>query len=317
MMSHKGNLYRGNHKAMISKSEFDTVQDILNGRNKLRGYKHTFKYTGLIRCGECDSMITAEHKTNRFGTKYIYYRCTKKKRNIKCSQKCIEEKELEKQIVSFLDSITINERLLTWALENLKYSRTDALKEKDIIIRSLQKRITSLRSNSNELVNLKLRRLLTDQEFLFKKAELEKESSELESQLRDVKSDDAPAIDKCRELFNFAASAKYTFINGSENDKRAIIKYLGSNLVLIDKKLNIYGQKPIIAIQKSLNERTSKKHWVEPGNKNEPQHKNEVVNTARLSWYSLVDEVRTFYTKALGFPQTGGSSATSNYIYTN
>ena len=58
-----------------------------------------------MRCGECAALITAEEKIKRQKNgnihKYIYYHCTKRK-NPNCSQGCLEEKILEKQILEAL-----------------------------------------------------------------------------------------------------------------------------------------------------------------------------------------------------------------------
>ena len=65
---------------------------------------HNFPFTGLFRCGECNSMITAQWATNRFGTKYRYYRCTKKKN---CSQGYLREDKLVFQLKERLQKISL------------------------------------------------------------------------------------------------------------------------------------------------------------------------------------------------------------------
>lgn len=296
MMIHQENLHNGKHKPMITKSEFDKVREILTGRHRSRSSKHTFKYTGLITCGECGSMITAEHQTNRFGSKYIYYHCTKKKRHISCSQKYVEERNLEQQIESFLSSITINKKLLQWALDHLMVSQDEITQNKEAIACSLEKRIATIEKELKELINLKLRDLLTDEEFLSKKKELTKEVSILSEQLHNAPENFDLSLDRCVELFNFSAQAKNSFITGSDGDKTRILQYLRSNLVLMNKSLNVHGHEPLFAIQRTLNGAMSQNGWVEPGNKNEPQRKTGDQKSARLVWYSLVDEVRTYFT---------------------
>ena len=55
--------YEGKHEPMVTKAEFDHVQALLGKKGNPRSSKHlTFSFTGLIRCGECDGMITAEEK---------------------------------------------------------------------------------------------------------------------------------------------------------------------------------------------------------------------------------------------------------------
>ena len=34
-------------------------------------------------------MVTAEHKTNRFGNRYVYYHCTKRRLDPRCPQPSI------------------------------------------------------------------------------------------------------------------------------------------------------------------------------------------------------------------------------------
>ena len=79
-----GQLYPGKHEPIVSIAEFDRVQQLLGRPSRPRPHRHEFAYTGTIRCGACQRMITAEHKVNRHGTHYLYYHCTRKRRP-KCS----------------------------------------------------------------------------------------------------------------------------------------------------------------------------------------------------------------------------------------
>jgi DNA invertase Pin-like site-specific DNA recombinase len=122
-----GKWYEGKHEPMVTKAEFDHVQSLLGRKGNPRSSKHlTFSFTGLIRCGACTGMITAEEKrqvtcTNcrlkfvyscrdacpRCGTliakmsgpvfrHYTYYHCAKRKTN--CKQRSIEVRKLECQM---------------------------------------------------------------------------------------------------------------------------------------------------------------------------------------------------------------------------
>lgn len=57
-----GNWTKGNHEAMITKDEFDHIQKILKRNENPKPEIKSFAYTGMIRCGECSAMITAEEK---------------------------------------------------------------------------------------------------------------------------------------------------------------------------------------------------------------------------------------------------------------
>lgn len=90
---YNGKLYKGKHEPMITEDEYWRVQSLLGKKGRPRPKNHHFAYGGMmIKCGECGSAITAEEKikTNKTNSKvrnYIYYRCTKKQQDHKCSQR--------------------------------------------------------------------------------------------------------------------------------------------------------------------------------------------------------------------------------------
>jgi DNA invertase Pin-like site-specific DNA recombinase len=58
-----GRRYRGKHAPLITEAEYDRVQTLLGRNGNPRPRTHgAFSFTGLIRCGECNGMVTAETK---------------------------------------------------------------------------------------------------------------------------------------------------------------------------------------------------------------------------------------------------------------
>ena len=90
-------IYQGIHKPLITKKLFDTVQKVVEDR----GRSHptvplNFSFTGLIKCGECGMMISAEqhfryYKSSDIGQRFVYYRCSKKNKLVKCFQPYVTE----------------------------------------------------------------------------------------------------------------------------------------------------------------------------------------------------------------------------------
>ena len=106
-VKYHGELFEGTFAPIITPKLFEAVQKVLATRGRPRKSKvgHNFPFVGLFCCGECGSMITAQWATNRFGTKYRYYRCTKKKG--KCSQGYLREDRLVAQIQERLQKISL------------------------------------------------------------------------------------------------------------------------------------------------------------------------------------------------------------------
>ena len=140
IMERKEGVFQGNHPPMVTPEEFERMQLLLGRKGRPRPKRHTFSFTGMIRCGECGCSITAEEKHHlvcsgcrhkfsylhreacpRCGLKiehmphptrrhYVYYHCTRKKEHRPCHQPAIERKDLEAQILRALSRIQISDR---------------------------------------------------------------------------------------------------------------------------------------------------------------------------------------------------------------
>ena len=72
----------------------------------------------MIRCGECGCSVTAEEKINRHGYHYTYYHCSKRRPDYRCHQPYISIRNLEQQIIGFLEEVTVPENIHRWAVRN-------------------------------------------------------------------------------------------------------------------------------------------------------------------------------------------------------
>jgi len=151
--SKSGQWYQGKHEPMVTQEEYDRVQTLLGRKGNPRPQRHfDFPFTGLIRCGECDRMVTAEEKhqlmcgtckfkfayrnrdacprcetpvekmTTPLFLHYTYYHCSKSRRPV-CPQKCVRDKAIEKQISEHLARI-----LRPYLLGDLDEDRTSLKK---------------------------------------------------------------------------------------------------------------------------------------------------------------------------------------------
>src|SRR3989344_4263545 len=103
---HSGEWFDGSFEPILTPALFEAVQKVIEskGRPRKRKIKHDFPFTGLFRCAECGSMMSAQWATNRWCTKYRYYRCSKKRGH--CSQPYVQESELANKITARLQTIS-------------------------------------------------------------------------------------------------------------------------------------------------------------------------------------------------------------------
>src|SRR3989344_6894026 len=112
---------------MLSPTLFEAVQKVLKSKQRPRKQKerYDFPFVQFARCGECGCAITAQYATNCFGTRYTYYRCTKKQG--KCAQPYLGADALAAQFQSLLQSVSLpleeievmEKQINTWESESI------------------------------------------------------------------------------------------------------------------------------------------------------------------------------------------------------
>jgi len=151
-----GNWYDGKHKPIISKALFDEVQNHLERKNVIQVRNKEFAFARLIKCGVCNSGVTAQEKFKKLsdGTikKYIYYGCTRGK-DRKCKERYVEEKDLIKQLIKLVDKVSLDklgikekielelERYNKFRYGVLELKKEEEEKQKDIDIKNYAKYI--------------------------------------------------------------------------------------------------------------------------------------------------------------------------------
>ena len=249
VIQYNGSLHQGKHRPMITEEEFWKAQELLGNKGKPRPKCHKFAFTGLMKCGECGCGITAEERVNHYGSHYIYYHCTKKKLDVKCSQEYIQAPELERQMLDYLDRIQVSKEFLDFALDQLENEQVENREQELITQKSLEKALHDCERKLENLNEMRIRELLDDEEYLKGKRKLTDEKARLEKSLEGVRNGTEGAIASAARVFTFAHEAKERFLKSPLELKKAVIRELGSNFFLRDKKLSIDVGKPFKIIQ--------------------------------------------------------------------
>lgn len=235
-------MFPGKHPPMITLDEFEKVQQIL-GRPGRPRQTRVFAYTGMIRCGECGLAVTAEEKKNRFGSHYTYYHCTKRRLDIRCRQPYVSLADLERQMLAFLEEISLPARFHRWATARVDKTVKGQQEELEAQKQSVaHAQATSARELEN-LTKLRIRDLLTDEEFLRQRQEIERRQLGLAQRL-DILNRNQNWFEPLQTLLSFSHCLVSRFKAGEIEKRRFIMNVVGSNLVLNDQKLSIDARKP-------------------------------------------------------------------------
>ena len=238
-----GEHHPGRHEPMVTMEEFERVRAILKQNTRPHPKRYTFPFTGMIRCASCGRQITAEHKVNRFGSRYVYYHCTQPQLLTRCTEPSIETRALEAQIEAFLRSLVINEKVEEWVIKLLNQIDAGLLQDKVARKKSLEVTIAELKSQFNELTKLRIRNLLSDEEYLARRRELQAQELKLNQALARA-SKEPEQREPIEDILIFRSRAAEWFARGDDGDKRLIFETVVSNPTLQAKILSIEAAKP-------------------------------------------------------------------------
>lgn len=293
-----GRQYLGKHKAMIKVEDFDRVQELLGRKTKSKIKKHIHSFTGIIRCGECGCLITAEHKTKFIKStgklqSYIYYHCTRKKKHINCSQhKYISERKLENQIENKLKEYEIIPFFRNLALEFLNQDSSREIAEQSKIIENRQRTLVNTQRQLDNLTRMRYQDLIGDDEFIRERDRLKKVTIRLQATLNNNENITSTTT-LTKSAFDFATYAREAFKEGSPQDKKEIFLTLGQNPTLKDGKLNIQANIWLSLIQKSYKPLFEKYQRLEPKENLINKGQNKDLDTIRTQWSTTIDVIRT------------------------
>jgi hypothetical protein len=121
LITHKGNIYAGQHDAIIDQGTWDEVHEVMVKSPHLRGRATSTKefalLKGLVFCGRCGSPYTPVH-TLRNGKKYRYYTPSHQLRGIneECPIGSVGAGELENVVLAQLKEIFLKPEIIikTW-----------------------------------------------------------------------------------------------------------------------------------------------------------------------------------------------------------
>ncbi len=250
-----GNWYKGIHKPIITKAEYDKIQYFLSRGHAPRPKTHFFAYTGLMKCGECGAAITAQEKIkiqqNGNVHRYVYYGCTKRI-DANCKQKNIREEVLEKEINEFLQRLEMPKVFHDWAIETLKEIHEQEKNSRDSLILRKQHEYNSITFQLDKLLELRMADEISPEDYKRKKSELEKQEVELSSFLGDLNARINNWIVEIEKCMDFAAKARTEFEKGDAERRKEILTVLGWNHILKDGKLNILPTKQLSTLEKAV-----------------------------------------------------------------
>ncbi len=259
-----GETYSGDYPSMVTREEFERIQEMLGGRHIPRPQKYESLTSGLIKC-PCGGSVTVDHqkrfvKITGAHEFYEYARCTRQKKGQACDEPAAKLEDIEAQMEERLRNVRVSPRFHDWAMKNLKQFGVREQKNRLAELASLRKAHDEAQRRLDNLLNLKISpensdgSLLNDQEF--------KERKTVETVQRDKFAKAIEEIDQradktagvIQTVFDVALTAAKEFAEGSTEKKKQIISKVGANFLLKGGKLEFNAKRQYIAFEEKLPE---------------------------------------------------------------
>ena len=222
--------YRGAHIPLLSEDEFNRIQVILGKPEKGRLHRHTFAFTGLMRCGRCGCMITATRSKG-----HVYYHCANHRRI--CDRRGVREENLMTQIRELMDSLSVPESL-EGILRELVKRHFDEVYGRQREVSATQNRAKEeVQKQLQNLMGMRLRDLLGDEEYLREKTRLTDELARLQREEAISSQEMERAIEAAENVIAYTIWARETFDTGSDEERHRLLEMMGSKFVLTEGKL--------------------------------------------------------------------------------
>jgi len=282
---------------MISVEEHERIQVLLSRpqspfQNQFQNY-----YSGIIKCGHCQSAITGYSKTKNNKHKglciYHYLKCTKKK-ELYCSQKPLTRDELDNQILEALKCLVIPEKIVDFIIMNIEEVLQKEQSKSTKVLGQLKKELNKLDGELETLGRKLISGVMDDEMYPKLKQKIKTEQKIIAKKMIRYNKNNSKELEKLRGMFRFLDFAPGKFISGTYELKKLILQTIGSNFTLNNGKISIELSKGFSLLQKVKNQFNIKNQWIEPKHTRTTKGLKSVEDPKYTVWSSWWDEIRTF-----------------------
>lgn len=238
-----GEVYQGTHAPIVSRELWDRAQEVFEER--YQGQRDTlraeeFTYPGLVRCGHCGCLLSAQLKKER----YVYYHCSGFKGN--CGEKYLREEALDREFARALRDIVLPESWMEFLKTELRKGQADAQRFHQESIERLEGECARIQRRLDQMYVDKLDGLI-DADTYARNARQWQE--ELRAHRRAMSKHDEGKQSFLEEgllILTLAQEASTLFEAATREEKRELLTHLLSNSSWAGGRLTIEWRKPYV-----------------------------------------------------------------------
>ncbi len=195
-------LTNAKHEPLINKETFNRVKAILDAHNNKanRRRKYWFLLRGIIYCAEHrGSRYTAEWHTKKSGIKFAYYHCSERHG---CRGQYSPKDGLENKVGELFKNLHFSQELVDRIVDKIQNSIKHSEQEHVVNVNRLTAQRNSLIAKKRIAENKLLKEVISDDDFIRIRGEIDTEVGLIDSQLSKLELSRGVDIDTTRTVLN-------------------------------------------------------------------------------------------------------------------
>ena len=295
-------IHEGKHEPLISKELFDKVQAMLVSKTTPKYRKHDYLFKGLLRCAECDGLITWEvHRGHNYGHCNHYHACTQ--------ETWVKEPEVEEQLLSGFDNLKLkNNRIVEWLKKALKESHQDEVEYHNSTVGELEARYEAIQKRMDKLYDDKLDEKIAPDFYNRKFKQYSDEKDELTESIKRHSTASTGYLNLGINLYELSQRAREIYLKAKAKDmldeQRALIRLVFAKLMLNNGKLSWEYSKAFKILSQAVEETNcSKVDKIDDFENGKFEHrelpdistKKDALLPQRPIWLLAIEEMRTAF----------------------
>ena len=222
----RNRLYQGIHEPLVTPVIWQKVQWALTGGNNVKTHRerHSFAYSGLIKCAVCGCSLSADRKKG----KYVYYHCTGYKG--KHVEPYTREEVLDKRFAEVLQELSLDDVTIAWLLDTITVETMKNMEKHKEIIQALEYSVGKEARKLDILYDDRLDGRIDINTYDRKSNEIQESVDLHRAKIEALRSQNVSELPQtCEEALELSKNAHILFLDAPDTVKRQLLQTVLSN----------------------------------------------------------------------------------------
>ena len=240
LFKYNDQIYKGNHKPLISKAVFDLCQKIIerNNRNACRRRKYKWLLTGLAYCHDCGSRLYCSHNRKK---KLAYYHGS----YVKGCREYIPLGVLEAQVADELKKIRFSDEFKQRIHEKAKELILKTRETRDEDLQNLRNKTQAFEAKRNVLEDNLLDKTIDKETFKRKHGELNLAIQDLENEMANIENHRGFDLALVNEVLDLDSDLYETYQKAVFEAKRHYLSIFFDRIEVYNKRIQKVEYAPL------------------------------------------------------------------------